>query len=493
MPLILSKKTSTKSLIQPREKLPFNEYLGRSYVDRTLPIGSSENVAFPVIDIKKLYQEHPNYITDARIGKGEATSFSYANFERYTSNSKTSKKIKLGFSINLGLFSIGAKRSMTEIYSSSLIQESNRVYGELNVEIKDSYYILQTSSNINKIITLDYLTPEFKDELYNTHPSELFNSYGGFVLTDFITGGRTTAVFTGSYSGFDAAETKEKSMDTDISASYGFQPIIANGKISGEFGIGKAYAQGSSTSNKISVLQTSIKTLGGSLAFSNFSAAKSINDINIDLSSWLNSLNDKSTHSIIDIADEGLVPLTGFVMEENFKKYFNSFYEKGVSEIKALQEPYIAIIQHGSSSQSIIYSMLVTRFGDGILLDTLHLSYSQKDIENTINSIKEEKLKIYDGLKIKYFHDNAQLIITPPLHNYSIEEYKMKKYIDTKHNMIYLIYINPNNKYDPKGKYALSIHADYLIDTYALRKFVNALPAVEMRPEELFNYSIVAL
>lgn len=166
MPLILSKKTSTKSLIQPREKLPFNEYLGRSYVDRTLPIGSSENVAFPVIDIKKLYQEHPNYITDARIGKGEATSFSYANFERYTSNSKTSKKIKLGFSINLGLFSIGAKRSMTEIYSSSLIQESNRVYGELNVEIKDSYYRLQTSSNINKIITLDYLTPEFKDELY---------------------------------------------------------------------------------------------------------------------------------------------------------------------------------------------------------------------------------------------------------------------------------------------------------------------------------------
>lgn len=55
---------------------------------------------------------------------------------------------------------------MTEIYSSSLIQESNRVYGELNVEIKDSYYRLQTSSNINKIITLDYLTPEFKDELY---------------------------------------------------------------------------------------------------------------------------------------------------------------------------------------------------------------------------------------------------------------------------------------------------------------------------------------
>lgn len=80
-------------------------------------------------------------------------------------------------------------------------------------------------------------------------------------MADFITGGRTTAVFTGSYSGFDTAESKEKSMDTDISASYGFQSTSAGGKISGEFGIGKAFAQGSSTSNKISVLQTSIKTL----------------------------------------------------------------------------------------------------------------------------------------------------------------------------------------------------------------------------------------
>lgn len=317
IPLVLSEGSSNKNLPQLKATVPFDEYLGRSYKDKVFPIGDGENVYYPVVDIKKLYKDHSGYISDIRIGKGEATCFSYTEFDRYTSNSQTSKKIKSGFSFSLGLFSIGAKRSVEEIFTSSLVQEKNRIFGELNVEIKGSRYLLQTNSNIYNMLSKDYLTSEFRKDLYNLTPGELFNNYGGFVLTGFVTGGRCSGLYSGLYNSVESAETKEKNMNTDINASYGFKIGEDSSKVSGELGIGKGFSNGTSSSNKVTSMQTSIKTIGGMLGFSNFTVPKSLSDISIDLSKWLTSLNDKSTHSIIDIDEEGLVPLSAFIMEKN--------------------------------------------------------------------------------------------------------------------------------------------------------------------------------
>lgn len=99
------------------------------------------------------------------------------------------KKINnAGFTLNLGLFSLGAHKTMTEVFTTSKVEESKRIFGELNIQIRDASYYMQTSSNIIKKIKLDYLTEDFKEELYNLTPSEFFNNYGGFVLSSFITG-----------------------------------------------------------------------------------------------------------------------------------------------------------------------------------------------------------------------------------------------------------------------------------------------------------------
>ena len=76
---------------------------------------------------------------------------------------------------------------MTEVFTTSKVEESKRIFGELNIQIRDASYYMQTSSNIIKKIKLDYLTEDFKEELYNLTPSEFFNNYGGFVLSSFIT------------------------------------------------------------------------------------------------------------------------------------------------------------------------------------------------------------------------------------------------------------------------------------------------------------------
>lgn len=496
IPLVLSERTKGNNTFILKSTVPFEEYLGRSYKDKVLPIGDGENVYYPVIDIKKLTKDHSNYISNIRIGKGEAKYFSYTEFDRYTSNSKTSKKIKSGFSFSLGLFSIGAKRSVEEIFTSSLVQEKNRVFGELNVEIKDSHYSLQTNSNIYNILSKNYLTSEFRQDLYNLTPSELFDNYGGFVLTDFITGGRCTGIYTGLHNSVESAETKERNMNTDINASYGFKIGEDSSKISGELGIGKGFSNGTSTSNKITSLETSVKTIGGMLGFSNFTVPKGINDISIDLSKWLASLNDKSTHSLIDINEEGLVPLSAFIMEKNLKNRFNRIYEDGVNMNETLQEPFICIVRYGTSDMAAIIPILITRHGDAVtLIDKYPECRSSDEVTATINRIKEEKAKIFTGIKIKLFPGDSGDLSKFTSYLYGFVENKMKKYIDTTNNMIYLLYegSNPYANENPKGKYALSISADYLLDTYCIRKFVNTLPSVQLSQEELFEYFVFAL
>ena len=38
-----------------------------------------------------------------------------------------------------------------------------------------------------------------------------------------------------------------------------------------------------------------------------------------------------------------------------------------------------------------------------------------------------------------------------------------------------------------------SIHSDYLLDTYAIRDFVEKLPVIDMEKEKLLDYNILAL
>ena len=68
-----------------------------------------------------------------------------------------------------------------------------------------------------------------------------------------------------------------------------------------------------------------------------------------------------------------------------------------------------------------------------------------------------------------------------------LDETKMVKYIDSINNTIYLLCS------EGKNKYGYSIHADKLLDDYAIRDFVNRLSPTNIDPLDLFNYTIIAL
>ena len=104
---------------------------------------------------------------------------------------------------------------------------------------------------------------------------------------------------------------KEKALDNEISGSFSFKNVGASADLS--FGKNSS-GSGSSTENGVTELSMAIETVGGSPAYPIFTIPQKLEDVNIDLSQWMASLTDKTTHSIVDIADEGLVPISEFIL-----------------------------------------------------------------------------------------------------------------------------------------------------------------------------------
>ena len=77
----------------------------------------------------------------------------------------------------------------------------------------------------------------------------------------------------------------------------------------------------SSTETKsFSELHVSIKTLGGAYGYNVATPPYDVKSTSINLTSWLQSLNDSRTHTMIDIQDGGLYPISDFILEENLSK-----------------------------------------------------------------------------------------------------------------------------------------------------------------------------
>ncbi|WP_455666335.1 hypothetical protein [Phocaeicola sp.] len=528
-PLIFPSVSDSRNMLEATRStsLPFIEYLGNSFKFQEIPIGHGKNFIAPVVNIKKILKDDLAYATEKSIRHGEQYSFGYASFDRFYHKSTTSKKIKdAGFSLNLGLFNVGAKHSMTEIFSSTVINETNRIYGELNVELINSYFKLQTSSYIYDKIKIGYLHPAFMGDLYNTTPGELLSNYGRLVVVDFITGGSASAVYTGVYTGNETIETKEKDMESAIKSSYGFDyKEKGDGNVSANLGFGKGYSDSVVTTNKLTDIRTSIKTIGGALGNASFSIPKEIGNVDINLNDWAASLNDENTHAIIEIDDEGLVPIVLFVLEENLIDRIKALSTEDEIKIEQLQEPYIEIMRRRipSLNMELLISSIVTKWGDRIVLgDTYRFeSPTSSEVNDKIIELKNQYAKIY-RMKIinRYLNDDITPLVPSYTYQYFIYENKLKKYVDEENNKTYLLYENSEQNicknvladdylqnlvysrdfhsrsssigYGPSGRFAISIYGSNM-DLYGLREYVDSLPVANIDRESLKYYKIVAL
>lgn len=486
-----------KNVTKSAPVLSHNAFLGYSIKNSTLPIEDTRNIGHQVIDIAKIQKDQPSYFQAWKNTGGEATFFSYSSFERYTSNSTIKNSVSTGANVNLGLFSFGNKNNIKSIFTNTFAEDKNTVFGELNVIIRDSCYRMQYSSNIQQKIKEQYLTENFKDELYNTHPSEFLTNYGGFVLTDYVVGGKATALYAGTYKKTESSETKEHNMNTEISASYSF--------VSANLSVGRDKQSGTSVTNEFSSIMMSLKTIGGNSSFAAFSIPKEVKNTGVDLSNWVTSLNDKTTHSVVEFAQSGLIPITDFVVESNLKSQIEEYYTTGITNIERLSEPWISISYTRVNYPQLIVigTYLHNRFGHSILLKnqfliptTPNINDIPARIEKYVNDETNRVSSMFGVRIVNYIR--SRVATEQPKTYFDFDAFNEKYLTKVIHNgVIYIVsdytVTNPN-MYGYGKRYALSIHNTRYLDEYVMRGLVDRLPTTNISYETLIrDYDIQAL
>lgn len=499
-PLILS--IPRERLATRATELQFDDLLGRSFKLDYFPFQSMQNVGEPVINLMKLEEEHPQWITKLPMHQSISTAFSYSTFDRYEKNSSSTTTVDAGFKLNFGIFSIGNKNTYYNYFTSSLITSSKSVFGQLDIVIKDAIYNLAVNSNRLNQLRKDYLENDFIDDLYNLPPYEFYSFYGPFLMTNFITGGRATALFAGITKTTETEEARERTMDSEISGSFSFKNSSDN---TASLGFGKGFTNGSSSTNTFTQLEATLTTLGGTYGLGAFTTPRSIDNMDIDLTAWVNSLNHTDNHALVDIENNGLTPLLGLFVEANFKAQYERYVAGDDLPLKQLVEPklvHMFVPRHPMGA--ILSNMyLITRFGDAIIVheDIMPLTNGAgiAQISKKQEAIFDELCDIYKikaELWVKDTNFNSEVLIA----DYVLDdkayrtgvflETKMKKYYDVDQKMLYIVY-NENGK-----KVGYSIYmgkGDYLLDTYGIRQWVNTLPTTTVTDNELLNYTLIAL
>ena len=486
--------------------------LGYSYKVGNSFLGDYENVGDRIIDIdfiKKLSSAN-DYITSKAIQKYIPEQHSYSDMDSYESFLSKTKKIHSGFSVNLGLFKLGRKKKITETFRSFALTTEKNVYGELNLMYKNSSFNLQTSDGALKLYSRECLSPAFIKNLYSSTISNMLDSYGDFVLTGYVTGGKALALYAGETKDRIASVHKEEKMNNSINATYSWKKTPSD-SIGGSFKFGKGNFSTDSTSFGITKLYTRLWMFGGVPDGISMNSANDIEKISFNLEPWVTTLLNSKTHTIIDLTENGLVPMSDIVLEENYKKRMNYTSSQIVSKRPHLTMPKIEImrvLERYSSTGEALYDIapvLITRQGDRIIL-RMKPAASISDIELKRNensevftqkalAIKEQKGNFYE-LEITA-NPIARLNPSATSDKYICVDLK---YMDEKNMAVYT-----NNRtgmqyiYDRQNRIAFShyideLDGDWILDEYGIRTWVESLPTKNISMASLASsYHIIGL
>ncbi len=482
--------------------------LGYSYFVGNSIIGNPENIGAKVLDINRIKDFDSDLVDDNEINNYVSNRFSYTDYETYESHIYETKKITTGFKINLGLFSLGRKSTNLSTFSSDITSSQTAVYGELNMMYRYKSYSLKAEGDVDrKYFARDCQTNSFKRNLYGSPIGKLINTYGPFVLTGYVTGGKAVALFAGEGKVYDSKEKRTSAMNRDIDAS--FQWHDKKDSVGGNVGLGKTDSVMHGNSYDIKNLKTKLWIAGGTPIGMTLNSTIDLSKVSINLEPWVQSLDDPSKHTIIDVTQNGLYPLSEFVLEENFRKRIDNTIMGITSANNNIIVPYIEITRvfdRYSQSGVALYdvaAVLVTRQGDRIVLRTsdasLNSDYELSRNENiSVFSSKAEDIKNKMGqiFKLK-IESNSVSRLNPLIGNPLCIDLKkinlesMQRRPQASSGIVYI--------YDAENKIAFSyyediVNGDIVLDQYGIRDWVETIPQKSISIAAISNlYRIIGL
>lgn len=513
LPFAVQNKSMTRSLDAEGGIIGNSDLLlGYSYSVGNSILGDFANVKFPVIDIAKVKAKGDSYITPKRLNSNTTYSFSYNGLLKYESNSQISKSVKTGFNLNVGLFKIGRESMLSEKFSSSFNYGTNVVYGELNIEVRDSQFELNCTPEKLRVYAGQCLSSTFQTDLYRGTIGGIVNRYGPFVLRSYITGAKATALYAGESTSESSSTSKESSLNRDINASFSWE----NNSTSGNLSFGNGSSSGNSRQLETQKTEVYLQTFGGSPEHQVIIGPQELSRLSVNLTPWLQSMKDRNLHTIIDItsgmneSERGLYPMSDFVLEKNFKCRLDDTTLGLLESLDEIQSPKIEIVKvfarHASNGEKLyeIAAVLTTRQGDKIVLSNGEYRTTSDEVLRANNDSQIMKMKVQEIFKQKKsifqdirFSTNYVTTYNPEIRKPlclrldGFKENDMTFYKDPKTNMCYI--------YSSKGKIALSFmfdeeYDDVVLDYYGIREWVETLPQKKISMLLLqTSYTIIGL
>ena len=468
-----------------------------------------DNFTYSILDIDAIKEYDASYVDAKYPNWNDQSSYAYYDFNEYVHLSSISKTVKSGFSLNLGFFSIGKKKTTTETFRTFMDEEKEQTFGEMNILFAHGKFMLLSSDAASKVYARQFLRRSFVNSLYSSTISSILKAYGDFVVVGYYTGGRAFAQFMGNSSASQNVEETTKSLENGIKASFVYKEDSISG--SGYFSFNGKDGTFDSTYYTKSDIFVQIKTFGGIQDGSGIINSTSVlKDINIDLQPWRKSLSDSKNHTVIDLTEEGLFPMSDFVLEKNFKNRFDDTSKGILLPVTQFYEPKIDIqrvVSRRTSTGEKLYDIapvLVTRQGDLIVLsngEANSLSDEELRANNNKNVFVEKAELIKHELSANFSSDieigyDTKNSIDPLLRNplclvLSHFDYNgFYKYYNAKTNMEYL--------YNPTSKICFSFFADEgdesILDVYGLYTWGSELVEKNISIATLANlYTIIGL
>lgn len=466
------------------------ELLGYSYKMGNTILGDPQNVGFQVIDIDKVSDYDHSLISKNHIGHSSIGSFSYADYDDFLKKSQLIKKSSSGFSLNIiGIIKIGRKHRNTKMFASYINDSTRSVYGEANVAYYNSEFKLNPSESSLHVYSLGCLSKSFIKNLYGSPVGNILSNYGDFIMTDYITGGKMTALLAGMTKSTVSVQERLQAMDEEINASIDFTLGKDSGNVSlDSLKIGKSNGTISGAKRFLEKSYACINTYGGKHGVEVADKPFDLNASSIDLTPWSKSLEDDDTHSIVSIGDGGLINIGDVVLEKNYKERLKYTSEGYLNSYTNFFTTFIEIsryyIRHSSKYNKDLYgiaAILNTRQGDKIVLvdpsdkDLTDDELARNDDNNVFFSKASkisDKLKKVFEIEIKsnvYGRYNPQII--GPLCETIIVDFDNLHWFENKGLNIKYIYSKENKV--AFSVYEDDLEGDYVLDEYGIRDWFD--------------------
>ncbi|KUY21184.1 hypothetical protein BAZ12_13690 [Elizabethkingia miricola] len=487
---------------------PFR-YLGYTYKFGNYIVGHSDNIGRQIIDVQALYLDPvmKGYSDVIPILTTDAKTSAYASYDRFEKNTEMTKKVESGFSINLGLFSLGRKKMVSELFKTNTVNLSQELTGEVDLMYTHSRVWLDNVSGAQKRIAANYMNSSFISELYNTPIANIMENWGPYIVSHYYTGGRANALYVGNYKENTSFEQREKDMDLALKASYTWKPgSVIKDTVKASLNFGYNYKSGNSDAlaSRITNVSNRIRISGGEPQFQLTSPSAKVEENKIDLTGWLSSLKDVKTHVVVNLADGGLVGMDKFVLEENFKRRIRDTHMGNLND-KEYQIPYIEIVKifvRNSPSGGIlsdIAAVLTTRNGDKIVLsdgNAVTATDAQLMMNNDPTYFMTKATAIASD-KAQYYQCEIRTNITRVYRPYirvplvlelkKFNEANVFKYKNPKTNIWYV--------YNTQSRTAFSfLDEEYIPWTYGIVDWVENVPVKNISMSTLYQlFTIVGL